>query len=209
MAWLLNEDKAIKEKLKGITVEDTNAPPEGRPVAVRYRWPETEFAKLSFPLVVIDQTGASIDHEREHRGHIELPYSPEGFPEVVNAETNEGHTGYFSEFPTPYNIDYQISVLSRTAQHDVYLKSILAQTDYLPARFGYLEIPEDGTIRRLDLIGGPESSWQTDTDGKRLFTSIYAVRISSELLPSQVKQYTDAITFNVTVDSLPVEYSQD
>lgn len=179
MPWLLNEDKAVKAKLTGLTVQDVNAPANGRPVKVRFRLPETELADVDFPMVVIEHAGVTKDDDREHRGHITLPYTPEGFPE------RDG--GYQTEFPIPYNVDYQITVYSRKVQHHMALISALASFDRIPARFGFLDIPEDGTVRRMDLIGGPELESTHDADEKRLFRATYLVRVSTELTDLKVQ----------------------
>lgn len=194
MPWLLNEDRAIKAKLLGLTVQDVNAP-SGRPVKVRFRLPEVELADVDFPMVIIEHAGITKDEEREHRGTIRLGYTPEGLPEVDG--------GYKTEFPIPYNLDYQISVYSRKAHHDIALRAALAQADRIPARFGYIEIPQDGTVRRLDLIGGPETEAIKDEDGKRTFVQTYMVRVSSELLPSQVAAAARVIEDGVRLD---IEY---
>jgi hypothetical protein len=112
---------------------------------------------------------------------------------------------FYSDFPIPYNIDYQITVYSRKALHDRVLVASLAANDRIPERFGFLEIPEDGTFRRLDLIGGPSPEVEKDRDGKRIFRSIYAVRVSSELLPGEVDQYYKVLTDPV----LALEYQSD
>jgi len=297
MTWLLNEDAALKAKLQGLTVDDVNAPLNGRPVAVRFRLPETELADMTFPCIVIEHAGISKDDEREHRGYIRLPYVPEGLDprglvplkvdvvdgvanpltlgpdelpgltvdevlgatptvwdigtqytsgdfvedggnyfEYVNVTPSTGNlttdgaywtqqvmddgvderlTGnddidpstlpYFAEFPIPYNLDYQVTVYSRKAIHDRMLVAALAATDRVPARFGFLEIPEDGTYRRLDLIGGPNTEADKDRDGKRIFRSTYAVRVSSELIQGAVDTY-----YRVLTDpDLLLEYTTD
>jgi len=101
---------------------------------------------------------------------------------------------YFAEFPIPYNLDYQVTVYSRKALHNRDLLGKLAVNNRLPHRFGFLEIPEDGTIRRLDIIGGPTEDHDKDRDGKRIFRSIYAVRVSSELLQGAVETYYQVLS---------------
>lgn len=192
MPWLLNEDRAIKAKLAGLTVQDVNAPASGRPVKVRFRLPEVELADVDFPMVVIEHAGITKDEEREHRGTTRLGYTPEGLPPVDG--------GYRTEFPIPYNIDYQISVYSRKIQHHMALVATLAQHDRLPARFGYLEVPEDETIRRLDLVGGPELESSHDGDDKRLFRATYVVRVSSELTDIEAQQVFTVLSVVIDVE---------
>jgi hypothetical protein len=238
MPWLLNEDAALKTKLQGLKVNDVNEPMGGRPVAVRFRLPETELGDMTLPIIIIEHAGISKDSEREHRGRERLNYIPEGYDprgiwptlvDVVDAPTDDGvddrttnargelydtadptkgvledDIPYFAEFPIPYNLDYQVTVYSRKALHNRDLLGKLAAVDRLPHRFGYLEIPQDGTIRRLDLIGGPTEDHDKDRDGKRIFRSIYAVRVSSELIQGDVDTY-----YTVLSDpELTLEYQQ-
>ncbi|MFE2104003.1 hypothetical protein [Streptomyces sp. NPDC059468] len=206
MPWLINEDRAVKAKLQGLTVTDANAP-DGRPVPVRYRLPEVELAQQTFPLIVIEHAGIEKADEREHRGQIWLPYAPEG----TSGWWEDGATAfdvtqspYLMEFPIPFDLRYRISVFTRLAEHDIALASRMMQRDMLPARFGFLEIPEDGTVRRLDLLGGPELADTRDENGKRLFRREYLISVSSEMLPSTADAYVKASSV-----ALDFEYFSD
>jgi len=200
MPWLLNEDEALKKKLQGLSIPATNG---DQNVAVRFKNPEDELASFTYPLILISHGPISRAEEREHRGYIELPYSPEGFAEDLHIESDLGHTGYFSDFPIPYNLDYVVEVYSRFARDDRRLLATLSTMDYLPERFGYLEIPEDGTIRRLDLIGGPETSEEKDENNKRLFLTSFVIRVSSELTLAQIELLTNVET--VAIDLVEID----
>lgn len=196
MTWLRNEDAALKQKFNGLTVFDENAPPSGRPVAVRFRLAETELADFEFPLIVIDPPALQRAPDREHRGPTRLPY----IPEDLNAQTVpsvDSETGdviawdplesevYDSpikvdDFPVPFNLDYQVTVYTRKHNHLMELVRKLAVIDRIPTRFGFLEIPQDNTVRSLELMGGPELVPAKDSDGKRLFSAVYAVRVATE-----------------------------
>lgn len=207
MAWLLAEDKALKVKLLGIKVNDSNAPVDGRPVNVRYWEPETEKAPLTFPIIIIRHTDIQKDEEREFRGRIDLGYSPEGFDPVTITDGNAYYkSGILGEVPIPYNLDYQITVLSRNSQHDIQLRGIMLHQRYLPTRFGYLEIPEDGTIRSLYVLGTVSDDDTRDADGKRLFSTNYSVRIATELVEnaSVVEKVQQVV---LGIETLPEEYS--
>lgn len=186
MAWLLAEDKALKLKFQGVKVQDTNAPVGGRPAMVKYWMPETERSDFIYPAITIRHSDIQKDSDREHRGRIDLGYSPEGFDPVTITDGNANYrSGIYGEFPIPYNLDYEIEVLTRTAQHDIYLAGLMLQPQYLSARFAYLEIPEDGTVRSLFLLGNSVDSEDTrDQDGKRLFSRRYLIRIATELVMS-------------------------
>lgn len=200
--WLLNEDAALKLKLQGLTVTDNNAP-NGRPVPVRFRLPQTEVADLTFPLIVIDHDGWYPAPEREHRGYVPLPYSPEGFPIWWNdtgpASTNfnPNDSPYWSFFPIPYNFDYTITVYTRMMrEHTMSLIAALAQYNRLHPKFAFLDIPQDGTKRTMQLIGGPSMPEAYDNDGKRIFPVIYKIRVFSELL-APIAQYPNVTSINV------------
>jgi hypothetical protein len=207
LPWLINEDRAVKAKLTGLTVTDVNAPAEGRSVPVRYRVPESELATQTFPLIVIEHAGVEKADDREHRGITSLPYAPEGSTtwwQPTDTGWDVTKSPYLVEFPIPYELRYRILVFTRESWHDVSLASSLAQFDRIPARFGYLTIPEDGTVRRLDLLGGPELVDTRDGDGKRLFRREYLISVSSEMLPSAAQTYVKAQTV-----ALDFEYFSD
>jgi hypothetical protein len=200
MTWLLNEDAAIKLKLQGLVVSDTNGG-SVRPVAVRYRLPEDEFATVTFPMIIIDRQHILKDSEREHRGSTRLLYTPES-EGGWNPLCEDWNTSpYKVDFPIPYNIYYRITVFSRKEQHNISLVVLLAQQERLPARFGYLEIPEDGTVRSLFLEGGPEFDNAKDADGKRVFRTHYLVRVATEMPPSvaALAAAIPATDINITV----------
>ncbi|MFH9606860.1 hypothetical protein [Streptomyces sp. NPDC017448] len=172
MPWLLNEDGALKAKLTGLTV-GASAVARPIPVDVRFRVPEDEFEDVTYPLIMLTQISVERAPEREHRGFVHIETLPEG----VAAQG----VPLFAEMPVPYEIDYQVQLFCRTVQHRTELVARLARFEFLPERFGFLTIPQDDTVRRLDLIGGPEMSAGRDSDGKRLFTATYRVRVSTEL----------------------------
>jgi hypothetical protein len=183
MPWILNEDAALKLKLQGLKVSDTNAGINARPVLVRYRMPETEFADATFPMIIIDRQSILKADEREHRGKTRLMYTPESEgawnPLVEDWVTSP----YNVDFPIPFDINYAVTVYSRKEQHNIELVGQLAAQERIPARFGYLEIPEDGTSRSLFLEGGPEFEADKDSDGKRVYRTHYIVRVATEMSP--------------------------
>jgi hypothetical protein len=76
----------------------------------------------------------------------------------------------------------------------------------LPFRFGQLDIPEDGTARRLDMLGF--SKRDTTEGGKRLFSNVYNIKISAEIFPDLLAQvYTvtqdPTITMHTEMYNLP------
>lgn len=186
MPWLRNEDAALKLKLQGILVNDANSPGGGRLVPVRYRLPETELANLNYPIIIIEHIGLFPAPEREHRGWIQLQYAPEDRAIWWNpTDTSYDPTlsPYYTYFPVPYNFDYQITVYARSwVEHMQPIMTLLATYNYLPYHFGFLDIPQDGTFRTMQLMGGPEPSYTKDNDGKRRYETRYRIRVFSELL---------------------------
>lgn len=191
MPWLRNEDACMKVRLQGLTVTDANAPVGGRPVGVRFRLPQDELANLTYPVIIIEHAGIYPDQERMQSGrNVQIPYTPEGLTSWGFGTVTDLHaldptqSPYFSTFPpTPYNLDYQVTVYGRF--WDSHLQPLVAQLATLwrlPAKSGAMWIPQDGTLRTMRLLGGPEEGYGLDEDGKRLFKVVYRVRVYTELL---------------------------
>lgn len=174
MAFLLSEDKALREKLTGMTVTDQKADELGdpRPVGVWFGQPDQEIRSQSYPYVTIDMVDMQRDVEREMRGIVTAEYlRPE---ELDNDEPFE------MTLPIPVNIDYQITSYSRHPRHDRAIMSQLLSLK-LPIRFGTLEL-DDNTVRRLDVLD--VSKRDITEQGKRLFINAITVRVSSEIAPT-------------------------
>jgi hypothetical protein len=179
MPWLINEDAALKAKLTGLVVHDANAP-AGRPIQVRFRLPEPEFADTAYPMLVIDHLSIERDPEREWHGECHLRYAPEGMPGWADMNDPAGSPYYLPEAPIPYTINYQVTLYTRKASHQIEALQQLAAFDRLPARFGYLAVPQDGTVRRLDTVSGPDLADALD-GGKRVFTATWVLAVPTEL----------------------------
>jgi hypothetical protein len=175
MPYIINEDKALKELLKGITVSDSGNPT--RPVGVFYGQPDKEIRDQAFPYITIDLVGIAEDRERAHRGYITLPYTPEG----VDSEIP-----YATQYPIPVTLSYQVTTFARQPRHDRQIINALFAPSRLPLRFGLLAIPEDGTVRRLDMLGFIKRD--TTEQEKRLFSNVYNIQISSEFLRDELEQ---------------------
>lgn len=163
-------------------------------MAVRFTVPSYELATMDYPTIAISHSGINRASDREHRGGTYLPYAPEewrndtpardGNPYIPTGATSvdPARSPFFTQdWPIPHNIDYQVVTYTRFEQHQTELTMLLAAIDRIPPRFGYIEVPEDGTVRSLDLIGGPEREDAKDENGKRVFRTHYAVRVYSEL----------------------------
>jgi len=113
-------------------------------------------------------------------------YTPEGVTtpnQIVN-------------YPVPVQLLYQVTTWSRQPRHDRQIIEQLFSSGRLPFRFGYLNIPEDGTRRRLDLLGF--SKRDTTEGDKRLFSNVYNIRISAEIFEDVLVQLYE-VTHNPTI----------
>lgn len=210
--WLFNEDSSLKAKLQGLYVDtDVNAPNTGRGVPVRYRLPYTELGELTYPHIIIEHMDIIRDPAREHRGWIQLGYAPYGYdgwwgPDDDVMDPSE--SPYFTEFPIPMVIRYRITVLSRGARELSLIVSKLMQIDRLPPRFGYLHVPQDGTIRTMELLDGPDLVYANDGNDKHLHSSTYVVGVASELLPQEVYEFDTRVS-EIHVTASPYTLSSD
>jgi hypothetical protein len=168
MPFITNEDEALKTLLKGITVSDSGNPK--RSVGVWFGQPDKEIRQQSYPYITIDLIGMSEAGERVQSGVVDLQYTPEGY---------DGTIDYQTYYPMPVNLDYQVATYSRQPNHDRQIMGALFQIGRLPVRFGSLYVPQDNTLRRLDVLGF--SKRDTTEADKRLFVNIYTIRVSSEI----------------------------
>lgn len=214
MPWINSEDAALKMKLQGITVVDANNP--ARPVPVRFRLPEDELASLTYPTIIIEHIGLFPAPEREHSGYVQLPYAPEvqnddgtstSYAPWYPANTKKINTNlspYAAWFPSPYNFDYRVTVYARKMPgHLQRIMAVLATSPRIPYHFGYLNIPQDGTQRKMFLMGGPEIEYGKDNNDKRLLRAVYQVRVESELI------LADSFTVNGPYNSLATQIDFD
>lgn len=198
MTFILAEDEALHTMLRGIKVSDQkNAE---RAVGVWFGQPDPELQAQAYPYITIDLIDVSEATERVMSGMSKPWYFEDQLdldPEVEDWEIY---------YPTPINLDYQITTYARQPRHD---RQILAQIMHrrLPLRFGSLECVEkkvvDGedielqtTVRRLDVLGVMKRDMPEA--GKRLFMNAFTVRVSSEVLgPFSAKQYLKVREINL------------
>jgi hypothetical protein len=184
MTFLLSEDKALRELLQGIVVNDQKADGDATPrqVGVWFGQPDQEIRTQSYPYITIDMIDVVRETDREQRGLSSPEYlTPVGFDETTMS--------YVIPKPIPVSIDYQITTYARHPRHDRELMTQLLFTK-LPLRFGWLEITEKtetvgdvttntNTLRRLDVIN--VSKRDVTEQAKRLFVNAITVRVSSEI----------------------------
>jgi hypothetical protein len=183
MTFLLSEDKALREKLQGMTVQDQKATGDDRPrsVGVWFGQPDQEIRNQSYPYITIDMLDVQRDQSREMRGLVSPEYLTDGDDhKIIN-------------LPIPVTIDYQITTYARHPRHDREIISQLLHTQF-PIRFGYLEL-DDGTRRRLDVMD--VSKRDVTEQAKRLFVNAITVRVSSEVVLGTLKTLVGVDTINI------------
>lgn len=214
--FLLAEDAAVKARFSTLTVtDDRNAE---RPVSVFFRYPDGETEK-HYPFITIELI--DIVHNRSLQlsetsyyyygandsasANSTIDYYPseldsDGLEELVA----EGGALKIDSF-VPVTLIYQISTYTRSALHDRQLTSKLLRR-VTPFRRGFIEVPEDGTIRRFDLMGWTGADLLDQESGyrKRIFRKIYTLQMSAELPTSDVqavKKVTTVVGTLTNVDN--------
>jgi hypothetical protein len=198
MTFLLSEDTALRNLLKGMTVTDQKA--DGgtgatRNVDVWFGQPDQEIRAQAYPYITIDMIDIAEGFDRAMRGKVKPVYLPDPTTGPNETDGYDSETqGWDIDFPIPVNIDYQVTTYSRQPRHD---REILAQILYnkIPMRFAVLDI-DDNTVRRLDLLD--ISKRDVTEQGKRLFINAFTVRVSSEIAPTTFNKMYKALQVNVT-----------
>lgn len=211
--FLLAEDAAVKARFSNIAVsDDKNAQ---RIAKVFFRYPEGETEK-EYPFITIEHVGLSHNRSLQHSEQSYYyantissaslsPVYLDYFPSEVSAagmSTELGAGDYLrTDSFVPVTLIYQISTYARSALHDRQLTAKILRR-VAPFRRGFIEVPEDDTIRRFDLI-----SWVNSDllDGeaayrKRIFRKVYTLHMSAEIPSSDlvpVKQVTSVVA-NIT-----------
>lgn len=196
MTFLLSEDKALREKLQGMVVEDqkSNGDVATRQVGVWYGQPDQEIRNQSYPYVTLDMIDIQRDPTREHRGLVTPSYIP-------HTPTTSAVDSFVMDIPIPVYIDYQITTYARHPRHDRAISSQLLM-EKLPIRFGYLET-DDGTIRRLDVMDVTKRD--ITEQAKRLYVNAITVRVSSEVVQGKLTELYKVLSVNVNIPPLLVE----
>lgn len=193
MTFILSEDEALKEAMKGIAVTDNKS--AGRSVGVWFGMPDMEIREQSFPFVTIDLIDITEAKERVMVSHGVTPW-------YYETDLLALADDWTMPYPIPVNLDYQITTYARHPHHD---RQILAQVlgNRLPFRFGSLVVTEktkvsgadttlQSTVRRLDMVDVAKRD--TIESGKRMFMNMFTVRVSSEITHPQMAKYFYTVT---------------
>ena len=200
MPFITNEDEALKNLLQGITVSDSGN--SARPVGVYYGQPDKDIRQQVYPYITLDLVGIREDTERAHRGVVNLTYTPEGYTPNLNEDDSINQP---IDFPIPVDLIYQVSTWSRQPRHDRQIMAKLFAPGRLPFRFGQLPVPQDGTNRRLDMLGF--SKRDTTEGGKRLFSNVYNILISAELFTQQLVDVYQVLDVNTSLVSQTIPFT--
>lgn len=179
MTFIIAEDEALRNMLIGMTVSDNKS--ASRTVGVWFGQPDQEIRAQSFPFITIDLIDISEARERVMAGRVNPWYmAPESLSEDMSWDM---------WYPTPINLDYQVTTFARQPRHD---RQIVAQLlgHRLPLRFGSLPVVQtvtgsgnneiqNITMRRLDVLNVVKRD--ITEAGKRMFMNVFTVRISSEI----------------------------
>jgi len=200
VTFLISEDEALRERLKGMTVSDDKD--SARAVGVWFGQPDPEIRQQSFPFITIDLINVSESKQRAMSAQQVKPwyFEPEDFDPDV-------HHDWSMYMPVPVDLDYQITTFARQPRHDRQIMSQLLGSR-LPFRFGSLVVREkqtgteggveqwDSTVRRLDLLDIAKRD--TVESGKRMFMNAFTVRVSSEIpTPFLTRLYQRVTTINI------------
>lgn len=198
--FLLAEDAAVKARFSSIAVSDDREPQ--RVAQVFFRYPEGEKEK-NYPFITIENVGLVHNTRLQHS---EQTYY---YSTAVGASAN--NPAYINYFPSemtasglqelleddvvylkmdsfvPVTLIYQISTYARSALHDRQLTSKILRR-VAPFRRGFIDVPEDGTVRRFDLISWANSDLLDGEAGyrKRIFRKVYTIHMSAEIPASDI-----------------------
>lgn len=213
------ESEALKKHLNGVKVTASTYP-QGKTVPVTFVAPDMELRSAAYPGIYLSYAGTKRANDREVRGRANLMYAPPGFPANVqvpedmddkdNLNTVAWDTTGFDkrsspytvwDHPIPYDLDFNITVITRNYEQMFEIIAQLDEIGMIPARFGGLEVPQDGTVRTLELLGGPDTSPLKDEDGKRLLQTVYTVRVAAEINLYDIEGVQRVSEIDLQVDS--------
>ncbi len=192
--FTLAEDAALKYRLGSLAVSDDKS--AERVCKVFFRYPEGETEKL-YPFITIELIDISHarDRQESERSYTysddptyasNITYFPSEMDEAdMAAQANGGIL--VTDQLVPVNLMYQVTTYTRTQRHDRQLTMLLLRRVF-PMRRGFIEIPEDGTIRRCDIVSWrPTDVLDKETGYKNhIFRKVYTVVINSEIPQSDL-----------------------
>jgi len=188
--FTLAEDAALKRRLSNLSVSDDRD--VERVPRVFFRYPEGE-TENEYPFVTIDLVDISYVPQRQESertyfyndtGHGQ-PSNLHFYPSEIDEAAMKGEAAgglLTTEQFVPVDLIYQITTHCRSQRHDRQLTMLLLRRVF-PFRRGFIEVPEDGTIRRCDLMDWRNTDVldQEAAYRKRIFRKVYTVMINAEI----------------------------
>lgn len=195
--FLLAEDAAVKARFSNLTVRDDRE--NARPVQVFFRYPEAE-TERSYPFITIEMIDIVHARNRQHSesqivyarstttgasafgGPDAMDYWPSRISDLDTVQNSSQYDFLVSNEFVPVDILYQVSTYTRSALHDRQLSAQMLST-ITPFRRGFIAVPEDGTMRRFDLLDWTTADLLDSESGyrKRIFRKIYTLQMSAEI----------------------------
>lgn len=215
--FTLAEDAALKLRLSDMAVsDDKNAE---RICQVFFRHPEKTTEK-TYPFVTIELADISFAADRNH-SYTDLYYAsttgltpdqaalltridyvPSELDEAGLAALVQDGAYLRTDSYIPVDLMYQVTTYTRSQHHDRQLTALMLRrvVPIMPGR-GWLEIPEDGTIRRLDMLNWNASDILDGEAGykKRIFRKVYTLKVNAEMTASDFTTTTRALTVEGTI----------
>lgn len=198
---ILAESSALKAKLSGLSVARPGG--ESRRVRTYFRYPDEQTERI-YPFITIEFLSMQFAADRAHSAQLikidSWPSEYATFQEYAEAYGITGWTGRVGSAEVvrwhPYNLLFQVSTYSRDPLDAMYLDGKLVGTHYLPDRWGYLDIPEDGTCRWLDRVEMRTANYiegNTQAMNQNVFRTIYTVSVNAFVMPEDPKLYLQAL----------------
>lgn len=211
--FTLAEDAALKARLQKVYVSDDRD--QQRFVKVFFRQPDGETEKV-YPFITIELIGINHARSRQHSqvdyyytndagisasrrsyfadrlNYFPSEYDEDGLKEIV------GSDGFIHiEDFVPVDLTYQVSTYCRSQRHDRQMTASLMRYVF-PLRRGFIEIPEDGTMRRCDLLNWRQADLLDQEAGynKRIFRKVFTVQINAEIPQNDITTVKKVETVN-------------
>lgn len=185
--FLLAEDQALKAKVSRLYVPGPDGTPQR--VKVWYGMPSRE-RQAVYPFITIDLIDVVFANDRAHSAQVmPVDFWPSEYASMeeyaaangIVADTTVGRVE--AMWFHPYDIYYQIAVHTREPRHDRRLTAALLGTNFLPlSGFGYLDVPADGSCRRLENLGWSSQDYQ-GSDQKWVHRKVHNVKVSAHMPP--------------------------
>lgn len=210
--FILAEDAAIKNWFSKLTVTDDRE--LARPLKVFFRYPDNETERI-YPFATIELIDIVHAVSRQHSevtlygststaasAQITGPNALTYFPSTsanLSGYANMGELVTTQEF-MPVDLLYQVATFTRSALHDRQLIAAIMQ-NLAKFRSTYISVPEDDTLRRLQLLDwitadllDPEAGYR-----KRIFRKIYTIQLSAEMRQTDVEAAHRALSITTDI----------